>query len=88
LDKNTKEKFGYPCVGYVINKGIEKMTGDYFSTCDDDIWLPNKIELQINAMKISGCKMSSTDGLIGTGVYNENKKYNAEHYYTDQLVNF
>ena len=24
-------------------------------------------------MKKSGCKMSSTDGLIGNGVYNENK---------------
>ena len=43
-----------------------------------------KTELQINAMKKSGCKMSSTDGLIGNGVYNINKnykKYNAEHYY-------
>ena len=86
LDQNTKDKFGYPCVGYVINKGIEKMTGDYFSTCDDDdIWFPKKIELQINAMKKSGCKMSSTDGLIGNGIYDENKKYkkyNAERKYT------
>ena len=85
LEQNTKDKFGYPCVGYVINKGIEKMTGDYFSTCDDDdIWFPKKIELQINAMKQFGCKMSSTDGLIGTGMYDENKKYkkyNAELYY-------
>ena len=30
LEQNTKDKFGYPCVGYVINKGIEKMTGEYF----------------------------------------------------------
>jgi hypothetical protein len=30
-------------------------------------------------MKKSGCKMSSTDGLIGNGIYYENKKYNAEH---------
>jgi hypothetical protein len=27
-----------------------------------------KIELQINAMKKSGCKMSSTDGLAGNGI--------------------
>ena len=46
LDENTKQKFGYPCVGYVINKGIEIMTGEYFATCDDDdIWFPNKLEL-------------------------------------------
>ena len=24
LDKNSKDVFGYPCVGYVINKGIKK----------------------------------------------------------------
>jgi len=85
LNKNTKDKFGYPCVGYVINKGIERMTGDYFSTCDDDdIWFPKKIELQINAMKHFGCKMSTTDGLIGKGIYDPEKtykKYNAEHCY-------
>tara|TARA_Y100001958_G_scaffold89951_1_gene61217 strand:+ start:3304 stop:4023 length:720 start_codon:yes stop_codon:yes gene_type:complete len=86
LDQNSKQKFGYACAGYVRNKGIEKSTGKYIAFCDDDdIWFPKKIELQINAMKICGCKMSSTDGLIGNGDYDENKnykKYNAEHYYT------
>lgn len=24
LDKNSKDVFGYPCVGYVINQGIKK----------------------------------------------------------------
>jgi glycosyltransferase involved in cell wall biosynthesis len=91
LEENTKQKFGYPCVGYVINKGLEIYTGDYFSTCDDDdIWFPRKIELQIKAMKESGCKMSSTDGLIGHGVYDSTQKYqkyNAEHcYYTLQHI--
>jgi glycosyltransferase involved in cell wall biosynthesis len=85
LEENTKQKFGYACVGYVINKGIEIYTGEYFSTCDDDdIWFPNKLELQLKAMKESGCKMSSTDGLIGNGIYDSTKiykKYNAEHYY-------
>ena len=85
LDQNTKKKFGFACAGYVRNKGIEKSTGKYIAFCDDDdIWFPTKIELQLNAMKLSGCKLSSTDGLIGKGVYDPNKsykKYNAEHYY-------
>ena len=85
LDQNSKDKIGYPCVGYVRNKGIEKSTGKYIAFCDDDdIWFPQKIELQLNAMKKSECKMSSTDGLIGNGIYDKNKKYkkyNREHYY-------
>jgi glycosyltransferase involved in cell wall biosynthesis len=83
LLQNSKQKFGYACAGYVRSKGIEISTGKYIAFCDDDdIWFPKKIELQINAMKKSGCKMSSTDGLFGNGVYDINKNYNAEHYYT------
>tara|TARA_B100000674_G_scaffold281957_1_gene233157 strand:- start:539 stop:1273 length:735 start_codon:yes stop_codon:yes gene_type:complete len=85
LDQNTKQKFGYACAGYVRSKGIEISTGKYIAFCDDDdIWFPKKIELQINAMKKSGCKMSSTDGLFGKGIYDKNKKYkkfNAEESY-------
>jgi glycosyltransferase involved in cell wall biosynthesis len=86
LNQNSKQKFGFSCPGgYQRNFGIEKSTGKYIAFCDDDdVWLPKKIELQINAMKESGCKMSSTDGLIGNGFYNKNikyKKYNAEHFY-------
>ena len=35
-------------------------------------------------MRETGCKMSSTDGLIGNGIFNPTnsyKKYNAEYYY-------
>ena len=35
-------------------------------------------------MKKTGCKMSSTDGLIGNGIYNSEKQYKqyiSEHYY-------
>jgi glycosyltransferase involved in cell wall biosynthesis len=87
LEKNSKELFGYASAGYVRNKGIEKSSGKYIAFCDDDdIWFPRKIELQLNAMKKSGCKMSSTDGLFGKGVYDSSKsyqKYNAEYYFND-----
>lgn len=85
LERNTKELFGYACAGYVRNKGIQQSLGKYVAFCDDDdLWFPRKIELQIDAMKRTGCKMSSTDGLYGVGIYDPSKSYkvyNAEHYY-------
>jgi len=85
LEKNSKEIFGFACAGFVRNKGIELSSGKYIAFCDDDdIWFPNKIEMQLKAMRETGCKMSSTDGLTGNGIFNPTKsykKYNAEHYY-------
>ena len=85
LEANTKTIFGYACSAYVRNKGIEISTGTYVAFCDDDdIWFASKLELQMHAMKETGCKISSTDGLIGYGIYDNKKqyqKYNAEHYY-------
>ena len=87
LEANSKSKFGFACAGYVRNCGIEKSTGKYIAFLDDDdIWFPNKLELQIEAMNNTGCKMSCTEGLIGNGIYNKNKKYkkyNSEFYFND-----
>lgn len=85
LEKNSREILGYGCAAFVRNKGIESASGKYIAFCDDDdIWFPNKLNLQIKAMQESGCKMSSTDGLIGNGIFNSTKsypKYNAECHY-------
>jgi teichuronic acid biosynthesis glycosyltransferase TuaG len=85
LPQNTNNIFGYACGAFVRNKGIEISNGKYVAFCDDDdIWFPQKLDLQIKAMKESGCKMSSTDGLIGNCEYNPRKiykKFNAEHYF-------
>ena len=84
LEQNTKEMFGFACAGHNRNIGIQAATGKYVGFCDDDdVWFPSKLELQINAMKETKCKMSSTDGLIGQGMYDNAKtykKYNSEHF--------
>lgn len=57
------------------NLGIEKSTGDYVAFLDsDDIWLPNKLEIQINQMKFYNAKWSHTSyELFDTSKIENNK---------------
>ena len=69
----------------LINIGSENSNGKYLAFLDDDdIWLPTKLEIQINQMIENDNIFSSTEGYFGNGVYDVNKKYplyNGEHFF-------
>ncbi len=58
------------------NIGANKSTGKYLAFLDDDdMWLPNKLKTQVEALEKSEYKMSSTEGLYGEGVFDKNTEY-------------
>jgi glycosyltransferase involved in cell wall biosynthesis len=88
LPQNSRTIFGFPCGGYVRNMGVLSSTGKYIAYLDDDDSWPNprKLEIQITAMRETGCKMSCTEGWIGSGPYDNRRTYslyNGEHYRDD-----
>lgn len=76
LPISSKKKLGYPCGAVPRNEGMKIAKGDYIAFLDDDdIWMPNKLEIQINEMIKKNIDVSSTDGYSGLGFYNPEKKY-------------
>lgn len=58
------------------NIGSASSTGDYLAFLDDDdIWMENKLSIQINSMIQKNYLFSSTDGYFGSGVYNKEITY-------------
>jgi glycosyltransferase involved in cell wall biosynthesis len=85
LEENSRVRLGYATPGSISrNSGLRVASGSFVAFLDDDdVWLPKKIELQLDEMERSGCEMSCTDGYIGWGPYDPSRaypRYNAEYF--------
>ena len=91
LSENTKiihakkEDKKHDGPGNIRNLGIEAASGNLIAFLDDDdIWMKEKLEIQLNLMHIKGLNFSSTEGYFGEGIYNSELRYplyNNEKFY-------
>ena len=85
LPENQTQKYKGHGIGKVRNYGVDKAKGKYLAFLDDDdVWLPEKLEIQLNLLESSNYKMSSTEGYFGEGEYDKTKTYplyNRERFY-------
>ena len=82
LPRNSQSYLGKICGGgNSRNIGIMLSKGSYIAFLDDDdYFMPDKIEKQIEAMKKTKSSMSCTEGYFGYGSYQKDKKYEVFHY--------
>ena len=86
MDMNSKARFGHASPGgFQRSIGMKIASGEYVAFLDDDdYWMPDKIEKQLDAMISTRCQISCTDGYFGAGMYDPNKEYqmyNKERYF-------
>ncbi len=86
LSENQKQLIGFG-PGSIRNFGTEIAEGEFLAFLDDDdIWMPEKLEIQLEVMFQYGLGFSSTEGYYGEGKFNSEKKYllyNSEKYIED-----
>ena len=89
LPENSRKKFGFVNIGYVINVGIKACNGTYIGWIgDDDIFLPTKIEEQLKVMTENNVLMSCTDSysFYIDFNYNDIESYKNKRYIGDNCI--